>query len=202
MVFRLFGVCWVMLMSVVELFACWQGRFGRHRNGDIWMVVPHCLKWCIWKERNNRCFESNGRSMPDLKLLFFRTLLDWFLVWRNHHFSSILDFLDLCNFCIWCVHPCILPVYLGVSRFLISIIQKKKKIVLMSSLDFHLVFYCSTKKTIKIKIKIKSLLLVSFWLFLCIFIEYNGCDVFVTYQLISSMYPKKMNSHSYHTLYF
>ena len=100
MVFRLFGVCWVMLMSVVELFACWQGRFGRHRNGDIWMVVPHCLKWCIWKERNNRCFESNGRSMPDLKLLFFRTLLDWFLVWRNHHFSSILDFLDLCNFCI------------------------------------------------------------------------------------------------------
>ena len=53
MVFRLFGVCWVMLMSVVELFACWQGRFGRHRNGDIWMVVPHCLMWCIWKERSS-----------------------------------------------------------------------------------------------------------------------------------------------------
>ena len=47
MVFGLFGVCWVMPMSVVELFACWQGRFGRHRNGDIWMVVPHCLiVWC------------------------------------------------------------------------------------------------------------------------------------------------------------
>ena len=100
MVFGLFGVCWVMPMFVVELFACWQGRFGCHRNGDIWMVVPHCLMRCIWKERNSRCFEDNKRSMLDLKLLFFRTLMDWFSVWRNHHFSSFLDFLDLCNFCI------------------------------------------------------------------------------------------------------
>ena len=36
------------------------------------------------------------RSMLDLKLLFL-TLLDWFSVWRNHHFSSILDLLDFCN---------------------------------------------------------------------------------------------------------
>ena len=53
MVFGLFGVCWVMPMSVVELFACWQGRFGCHQNGDIWMVVPYCLMWCIWKERSS-----------------------------------------------------------------------------------------------------------------------------------------------------
>ena len=63
------------------------------------MVVPHCLMWCIWKERNSRCFEDNECSMPDLKLLFFKTLLDWFCVWRNHTFSSILDLLDLCNVC-------------------------------------------------------------------------------------------------------
>ena len=43
MVFGLFGVYWVMPMSVVGLFACWQGQFGPHCNGDIWMVVPHCL---------------------------------------------------------------------------------------------------------------------------------------------------------------
>ena len=44
------------------------------------MVVPYCLMWCIWKERNSRCFEDNEHSMPNLKLLFFRTLLDWFSV--------------------------------------------------------------------------------------------------------------------------
>ena len=97
MVFGLFGVYWVMPLSIVGLFACWQGRFGHHSNGDIWMVVPHCLLWCIWKERNSRCFEDIKHSMPDIKLLFFRTLLGWFSVWRNHPFSFILDFLDFCN---------------------------------------------------------------------------------------------------------
>ena len=97
MVFGLFGVYWVMPLSVVGPFACWQGCFGHHLNGDLWRVVPHCLLWCIWKERNSRCFEDIERSIPDIKLLFFRTLLDWFSMWRNHPFSSILDFLDFCN---------------------------------------------------------------------------------------------------------
>ena len=97
MVFGLFGVSWVMPLSVVRLFACYQGRFGRHRNGVIWKVVPLCVMWCIWKERNSRCFEDIERAMPDLKLFFIRTLLDWFSVWKNHPFS-ILDLLDFCNF--------------------------------------------------------------------------------------------------------
>ena len=43
MVLTLFGIYWVMLKTMVELLACWQGKFGCHRNGVIWMVVPHCL---------------------------------------------------------------------------------------------------------------------------------------------------------------
>ena len=97
MVFGLFGVSWVMPSFVVGLFACWQGHFGRLRNGVIWKIVPPCLMWCIWKERNNRCFEDSERAIPDIKLLFFRTLLEWFSVWRNHSFS-LLDLLDFCNF--------------------------------------------------------------------------------------------------------
>ena len=98
------------------------------------MVVPHCLMWCIWKERNGRCFEDIEHSMPDIKLLFFRTLLDWFSVWRNHPFSSILDLLDFYNVRSWFVHPCIPPMYLGVSLFLISmnlcyLSKKIKKII-------------------------------------------------------------------------
>ena len=129
MVFGLFGVSWVMPMFVVEFLAYWQGRFGHHRNGYIWIVVPHCLMWFIWDERNSRCFEDSECSMPDLKLLFFRAILDWFSMWRNQPFSSILDLLDLCNFCIWYVHPCILPVYLGCLFFDInksSLLIKKK----------------------------------------------------------------------------
>ena len=40
MVFGWFGVSWVMLQFVVGLLACWQGSFGRHRNGYIWLMVP------------------------------------------------------------------------------------------------------------------------------------------------------------------
>jgi len=130
MVFGLFGVCWVMPMFVVGLFACWQGRFGRHCNGDIWKVVPFCLMWCIWNERNSSCFEDIERSMPDLKFLFFRTLLDWFSMWRNQPFSSILDLLDFCNVHFLYVHPCVLGC---LSLFDINepllLIKKKKLIV-------------------------------------------------------------------------
>ena len=129
MVFSLFGVSWVMPLFVVGLFACWQGCFGRYCNGDIWKVVPLCLMWCIWKERNSRCFEDIERSMSDLKLLFLWTLFDWFSVRRNQPFS-FLDLLDFCNFHSWFVHPCILSVYLGASLFWyqwILITYKKKK---------------------------------------------------------------------------
>ena len=131
--------------------------FGRHCNGNIWIVVPHCLMWCIWKERNSRCFEDNERSMPDLKLLFFKTLLDWFAVWRNQPFSSILDLLDLCNFCIWYVHSCILPMYLGVFFLYINksslLIKKKKKMLFNGSqcYSFFTSFFPSLKMFFKKK---------------------------------------------------
>ena len=83
---------WVMPKSVVGLLACWQSRFGRYRNGYIWIIIPHCLMWCLWRERNNSCFEDSKRSISDLKLFFFRIFLDWLFALRNQSFSSIFDF--------------------------------------------------------------------------------------------------------------
>uniref|UniRef100_A0A7N2M3Y2 Reverse transcriptase zinc-binding domain-containing protein n=1 Tax=Quercus lobata TaxID=97700 RepID=A0A7N2M3Y2_QUELO len=75
-----FGFIWsnlgVMLHTVLGLLGCWQGSFGRHRNGYIWSIIPHCLMWCLWKERNSRCSEDIERSILDLELFFFRTLVD------------------------------------------------------------------------------------------------------------------------------
>ena len=34
------------------------------------MVVPHCLLWCIWMERNSRCFEDIERFMLDISSYF------------------------------------------------------------------------------------------------------------------------------------
>ena len=52
MEFGLFGVYWVMLDSVVQLLASWQGQLGQHQNIAIWKAVPHRLMWCIWREHN------------------------------------------------------------------------------------------------------------------------------------------------------
>ena len=86
MVLGLLRVSWVKPQSVLGLQACWQGRFGRHRNGYIWLIVLHCLLWCLRRKRNSRWFEDNKRSIPDLKLFFFRTLLDWLATMRNQLF--------------------------------------------------------------------------------------------------------------------
>ena len=115
MVLGLIRVSWVMPKLVVGLLACWQSWFGYHRNGHIWIIVPHCLMWCFWRERNNRCFEDCERSIPDRKLFFFRTLLDWLFALRNWSSSSICDFLDSCNFCIW---PLYTPYVLGCPFFI------------------------------------------------------------------------------------
>ena len=87
MVFTLFGTHWVMPKTVVELLACRQGKFGRHRNFAIWMAVSHCLMWYIWRERNNWRFEDLERSISDLKLFFLKTLLDCVVVLGFHSFS-------------------------------------------------------------------------------------------------------------------
>ena len=46
--------------------------------------IPHCLMWCIWQERNNRCFEDSERTIADLKLFFFKTLSDWMSIIGSH----------------------------------------------------------------------------------------------------------------------
>ena len=101
MVLGLFGVSWVMPQSIMGLLVCWQGRLSRH----IWLIVPHCLMWCLWSERNSKCFENNERSISDLKLFFFRTLLDWLVALQNQSLTFFLDFLDYCNFCTWLLTP-------------------------------------------------------------------------------------------------
>ena len=116
-----------MPKSVVELLVCWQGQFGRHRNGHIWMIIPHCRMWCIWRERNSKSFEDTEHFMPDLKFFFFRTLLDWLTALRNLSFFSIVDLLDLCNFCNWLFHPGIIPVYLGDSWYIYFYYLSKRK---------------------------------------------------------------------------
>jgi hypothetical protein len=39
--------------------------------------VPTCILWCVWKERNDRCFEDLERSLEEILASFFHTLYLW-----------------------------------------------------------------------------------------------------------------------------
>ena len=63
-------------------------------------LVPLCLMWCIWKERNRRTFEDLDKSKDQLLALFASSLFDWARAWGLTSSDSIPFFLSsllLCN---------------------------------------------------------------------------------------------------------
>ena len=75
-VFRCFGFSWVMPNSVKDLFACWRSG-GNSLSAVIWKMVPLCIMWCLWRERNDRSFENLERTLEELKYFFFFSLFAW-----------------------------------------------------------------------------------------------------------------------------
>jgi hypothetical protein len=67
---------------------------GLERFGDM---APLCIFWCLWWERNTRCFEGMERNVLELKGLVLRTLMEWSKASGVLVFSSVLDFLESCN---------------------------------------------------------------------------------------------------------
>jgi len=91
-VFSWFGLSWVMPRRVVDLFACWW-KAGRSRSAVVWKMVPICILWCVWKERNIRCFEDLENSMEDIVASFFLMLYLWTEVFLSPVSISFSDFL-------------------------------------------------------------------------------------------------------------
>ena len=98
LVFGMFGVRWVMPQTVLDLFCSWLGNKGRHNSILIWKIIPHCLIWCLWRERNSRHFEDSARTTPELKLFFFHALLYWVVGLGVFSIHSILELIDQCTF--------------------------------------------------------------------------------------------------------
>jgi hypothetical protein len=83
---------WVMPRRVVDLFACWW-KAGRSRSAAVWKMVSICILWCVWKERNFRCFEDLENSMENFVASFFHTLYLWTEAFFSPVSISFSDFL-------------------------------------------------------------------------------------------------------------
>ena len=74
-VFITFGLSWVIPRSIPDLLFGWWNWLGKHLS-QIWNLVPLCILWCIWKERNQRTFED--LVSPVIKCLLL--LVELFLI--------------------------------------------------------------------------------------------------------------------------
>jgi hypothetical protein len=91
-IFSCFGMSWVMPRQVFDLFTCWWSS-GRQRSAAVWKMVPACLFWCLWQERNNRDFEDLERSLEDILSSCFHTLYFWIVAYVPPFSISYDDFL-------------------------------------------------------------------------------------------------------------
>jgi hypothetical protein len=64
-IFSRFSLSWVIPLRMVDLFACWWTG-GRSRSAVVWKMVPSCLMWCLWRERNDRNFEDKDMTFEEL----------------------------------------------------------------------------------------------------------------------------------------
>jgi len=83
------GLC---LEELSTLFACWWNS-GRLMSVAIWKMVLICIFWCVWKERNLKCFEDVESSIKDILALFFHTLYLWMMAFLSPLSLSFVDFL-------------------------------------------------------------------------------------------------------------
>jgi hypothetical protein len=95
-IFSCFWLSWVMPSSVMGLFACWWMGV-RFQSAIVCKMVPLYLIWCLWLERNARCFEDFERPMEELMtfFFFFYTLFTWTSVWLDPLVISYSYFLVL-----------------------------------------------------------------------------------------------------------
>ena len=91
--FITFGLSWVIPRSIPNLLlGCWN--WLEKHSSQIWNLVPLCILWCIWKERNQRTFEDLDSSGDQMLASFSGTLFDWSPAWGLMTSDSLPSFLS------------------------------------------------------------------------------------------------------------
>jgi hypothetical protein len=91
-VFRSFGILWVMPKDLSDLLFGWYNGLGKVHS-RIWNLIPACLFWTLWRERNRRAFEDEECTVSQLLDFFSNSLFDWATVWGYTDSTTIISFL-------------------------------------------------------------------------------------------------------------
>jgi mannosylglycoprotein endo-beta-mannosidase len=85
---------WVMPEKVVDVLWSWNRRFSNPVAKVIWRMIPSCVWWCLWRERNNRCFEDVSFSLVSVQGFLLFSLFCWANAVLGGFFVDFDDFLS------------------------------------------------------------------------------------------------------------
>lgn len=94
MFFCLFGLKWTMPLSVKDACESWSIWRVDKAIKKIWIMIPGCIFWCIWLERNRRCFEGESTSVGDLKARCLVNLFSWASLYPAVNAEQFQDFIS------------------------------------------------------------------------------------------------------------
>jgi mannosylglycoprotein endo-beta-mannosidase len=99
-VFRMVQLSWVMPATIVGVIQCWKKKFRDPLATVIWKMIPSCLWWCLWRERNTRCFQNSAHSSAQLQETFLVSLYCWVIAVMGGAFVDYFDFVSffICMF--------------------------------------------------------------------------------------------------------
>ncbi|KAG5578524.1 hypothetical protein H5410_058658 [Solanum commersonii] len=66
---------------------------GRKSKKKWWSIIPSCIWWCIWKERNSRCYDNKANSIEKVKWNCLTTFYFWCKEEGIEETAQILDFI-------------------------------------------------------------------------------------------------------------
>ena len=94
LVFALFGVMWVLLLSARDTLLGWHGSFVGKKCRKAWMTAPLCLFWSVWKERNKITFTNEDISIQMMKYSFVCNLWSWSKSYLDVGPLPLINFFD------------------------------------------------------------------------------------------------------------
>ncbi|XP_059277663.1 uncharacterized protein LOC132031768 [Lycium ferocissimum] len=86
---------WVKPGSIEGVLKCWNRDGNVTRKEERWKIVPSCIWWTVWKERNQRCFENKQNNLQKLKMNCLALFYFWCKQEILDQTEDIFDVLDL-----------------------------------------------------------------------------------------------------------
>lgn len=62
------GIKWVKPGSIADVLRCWNIDGNVNNKEKRWKIVPSCIWWTVWTERNKRSFEGMQSSLQSFKM--------------------------------------------------------------------------------------------------------------------------------------